>query len=73
MKKIISAAFLFIVIVFSSCRKEHTCTCVFSNTAVGQTPQVTALTYLKDAKNWCTAYETNLNSNGVTGWTCTVK
>jgi hypothetical protein len=72
MKKIILSACISIAF-FSSCRKEHTCTCVFNNPAVGQTPQITALTYKKDATNWCTAYQTNLNANGVTGWTCTVK
>ncbi len=73
MKKIVLLLALFVVIIFSSCRKDHTCTCVFNNPAVGQTPQITALSYTKDAKNWCTAYQTQQNSNGVSGWTCTVK
>jgi hypothetical protein len=72
MKRILLLTALLLLMVLSSCRKDHTCTCTYNNPGVGITPQLTAWSDSKDAKNWCAAYQTQQNSNGVSGWTCTV-
>ena len=73
MKRIsLFVAVIITLLSFPSCRKDHTCTCTFNNPAVAATPQLTALSYKSDAQTWCAAYQNQQNSNGVTGWTCTV-
>ncbi|HEX7415477.1 MAG TPA: hypothetical protein VF411_15660 [Bacteroidia bacterium] len=71
-KRIVLVVALFVVIVLSSCKKYHTCTCTNSIVVVAQTQALTAKSYTGDAKAWCTAYQSQINTNGQTGWTCTV-
>lgn len=63
---------LFIILFFSSCRKNYTCTCKFVFTGGDYTTITQAKSTKKDAEAWCGALQSSNAQPGVLT-TCVLK
>jgi hypothetical protein len=77
MKKIIIAPAIILMCLFTSCKKDYTCTCIETMNGSTLTMTVKGKTKKKDAENWCKAIEkTSYNSAGTVvslPWSCNLK
>ena len=71
MKKIAPIVAIALGAMFTSCKKEYTCSCSYTVGGTTQTVDVKSGTKLSksDAKTWCTAY----TSSAWTGVSCSLK
>lgn len=76
MKKLMPvAAIAVFALMFTSCKKDYTCTCTYSGPSVGVTVSdqkfTISKTTKKDAESKCSGYTSTVSFAGTsTGWNC---
>lgn len=75
MKKLALGMAAFLALGLASCKKDYVCECTYddgSGTTATSTANYSGVKK-KDAEDSCDSAESSANSNGITGWNCTLK